>query len=252
MGLISDPKTGRFAVLSDILGDEDHLGDMDFKVCGTTKGITATQMDIKVDGLPYEVLAKALAQAREGRLHILGKMLETLPEARNDFKAHAPRIVRMTVPKDQIGAVIGPGGKVIQDIQAKTKTVITIEEVDNLGIVEVSAPDRDAIEAAIKRIKGITGTLEIGEVYDATVKSIMEYGAFVEILPGKEGLLHISEIEWRRLNKVEEALKLGQQIQVKLLEIDNRGKMKLSRRVLLPKPEPQPKPETSESTENKQ
>ena len=252
MGLISDPKTGRFAVLSDILGDEDHLGDMDFKVCGTTKGITATQMDIKVDGLPYEVLAKALAQAREGRLHILGKMLETLPEARNDFKPHAPRIVRMTVPKDQIGAVIGPGGKIIQDIQAKTKTIITIEEVDNLGIVEISAPDRDAIEAAIKRIKGITGTLEIGEVYDATVKSIMEYGAFVEILPGKEGLLHISEIEWRRLNKVEDALKLGDQIQVKLLEIDNRGKMKLSRRVLLPKPEPQPKPETSESTENKQ
>ncbi len=252
MGLISDPKTGRFAVLSDILGDEDHLGDMDFKVCGTTKGITATQMDIKVDGLPYEVLAKALAQAREGRLHILGKILETLPEARNDFKPHAPRIVRMTIQKDQIGAVIGPGGKVIQDIQAKTKTVITIEEVDSVGIVEVSAPDRDSIEAAVKRIKGITGTLEIGEIYDATVKSIMEYGAFVEILPGKEGLLHISEIEWRRLNKVEEVLKLGQQIQVKLLEIDNRGKMKLSRRVLLPKPEPQPKPETSESTENKQ
>lgn len=237
MGMISDTATGRFAILSDILGDEDHLGDMDFKVTGTKEGITATQMDIKVDGLPYEVLAKALSQAKEGRLFILGKMLETLAEPRPDFKPHAPRIVRMIIPKDQIGAVIGPGGKVIQDIQARTNTIIVIEEENNTGIIEVSAPDGASIEAAIKIIKGITGNLEIGEIYDATVKSIMEYGAFVELLPGREGLLHISEIEWRRLNKVEESLKLGQQIQVKLLDIDNRGKMKLSRKILLPKPE---------------
>ncbi|PIP55367.1 MAG: polyribonucleotide nucleotidyltransferase [Bacteroidetes bacterium CG23_combo_of_CG06-09_8_20_14_all_32_9] len=239
MGLISDPKTGRFIILSDILGDEDHFGDMDFKVCGTPDGITATQMDIKVDGLPYEVLAKALTQARVGRLYILEKILKTLPEPRPDFKPHAPRIVSITVPKDMIGAIIGPGGKIIQDIQAKTNTIITIDEVEDHGIVQVCAPDADSIKAAIKRIKGIIGDLEIGEVFDATVKSIMEYGAFVEIFPGKEGLLHISEIEWRHLKKVEDALHLGQKIQVKLLDIDNRGKMKLSRKVLLPKPEEQ-------------
>ncbi|PIV60750.1 MAG: polyribonucleotide nucleotidyltransferase [Bacteroidetes bacterium CG02_land_8_20_14_3_00_31_25] len=245
MGLITDTKTGRFAILSDILGDEDHLGDMDFKVCGTRDGITATQMDIKVDGLPYEVLSKALAQAHEGRLHIMGKILETLPEPRADYKPHTPRIESMKVPKDQIGAIIGPGGKIIQDIQAKTNTVITIEEVDDHGIVQVSAPNADAIKMAIKRIKGIVGDLEIGEVFDVTVKSIMEYGAFVELFPGKEGLLHISEIEWRRLNKVEDALKIGQKIQVKLLEIDNRGKMRLSRKILLPKPEePKKEPKT--------
>ena len=220
MGLITDTKTGRFAILSDILGDEDHLGDMDFKVCGTRDGITATQMDIKVDGLSYEVLSKALAQAHEGRLHILGKILETLHEPRADYKPHTPRIISMIVPKDQIGAIIGPGGKIIQDIQAKTNTTITIEEVDDHGIVQVAAPNADAIDMAIKRIKGIIGDLEIGGIFDVTVKSIMEYGAFVELFPGKEGLLHISEIEWRRLNKVEDALKLGQKIQVKLLEID--------------------------------
>ncbi|OFX33087.1 MAG: polyribonucleotide nucleotidyltransferase [Bacteroidetes bacterium GWA2_32_17] len=247
MGLITDTKTGRFAILSDILGDEDHLGDMDFKVCGTRDGITATQMDIKVDGLSYEVLSKALAQAHEGRLHILGKILETLHEPRADYKPHTPRIISMIVPKDQIGAIIGPGGKIIQDIQAKTNTTITIEEVDDHGIVQVAAPNADAIDMAIKRIKGIIGDLEIGGIFDVTVKSIMEYGAFVELFPGKEGLLHISEIEWRRLNKVEDALKLGQKIQVKLLEIDNRGKMKLSRKILLPKPE-EPKKESKTET----
>jgi len=249
MGLISDSKTGRFAILSDILGDEDHLGDMDFKVCGTRDGITATQMDIKVDGLPYEVLAKALAQAHEGRMHIMNKILETLPEPRADYKPHTPRIESFKIPKDQIGAVIGPGGKVIQDIQAKTNTVITIEEDENSGIVQVSAPNGESIKMAVKRIKGIIGDLEIGEIFDVTVKSIMEYGAFVELFPGKEGLLHISEIEWKRLNKVEDALKLGDKIQVKLLDIDNRGKMKLSRKILLPKPEPQ---KQEDKTENKQ
>ncbi len=247
MGLISDTKTGRFAILSDILGDEDHLGDMDFKVCGTENGITATQMDIKVDGLPYEVLAKALAQAREGRLHILGKILETLPAPRPDYKPHTPRIVSMTVAKDQIGAIIGPGGKIIQDIQAKTNTIISITEVENAGIVQICAPSGDAINTAIKRIKAIIGDIEIGEIFDATVKSIMEYGAFVEIMPGKEGLLHISEIEWSRLKRVEDALHLGQVIQVQLLEIDNRGKMRLSRKVLLPKPEPQVQPTQPEA-----
>jgi len=236
MGMISDEKTGRYVILSDILGDEDHLGDMDFKVCGTKDGITATQMDIKVNGLSYEVLAKALAQAKEGRLYILSKMLETLPEPRPDFKPHAPRIVRMIIPKDQIGAVIGPGGKVIQEIQALTNTVIVIDEVDNKGVVEISGNNAQSIEAAIKRIKGIIGILEVGEVFDAVVKSIQDYGAFVELFPGKEGLLHISEIEWTRLKKVEDVLQIGQKIQVKLMGFDERGKLKLSRKVLLPKP----------------
>ncbi|NSW46134.1 MAG: polyribonucleotide nucleotidyltransferase [Bacteroidales bacterium] len=237
MGMISDEKTGRYVILSDILGDEDHLGDMDFKVCGTRDGITATQMDIKVNGLSYEVLAKALAQAKEGRLYILDKILETLPEPRPDFKPHAPRIVRMIIPKDQIGAVIGPGGKVIQEIQALTNTVIVIDEVDNKGVVEISGNNAQSIEAAIKRIKGIIGILEVGEVFDAVVKSIQDYGAFVELFPGKEGLLHISEIEWTRLKKVEDVLHIGQKIQVKLMGFDERGKLKLSRKVLLPKPE---------------
>jgi polyribonucleotide nucleotidyltransferase len=239
MGMISDEKTGRYVILSDILGDEDHLGDMDFKVCGTKDGITATQMDIKVNGLSYEVLGKALAQAKEGRLHILGKILETMPEARPDFKPHAPRIVRMIIPKDQIGAVIGPGGKVIQEMQALTNTVIVIEEVENKGVVEISGNNAESIEAAIKRIKGITGMLEVGEVFDAVVKSIQDYGAFVELFPGKEGLLHISEIEWSRLKKVDDVLHVGQKIQVKLIGFDDRGKLKLSRKVLLPKPENQ-------------
>ncbi len=236
MGMISDEKTGRYVILSDILGDEDHLGDMDFKVCGTADGITATQMDIKINGLSYEVLAKALNQAKEGRLFILSKMLETIPQPRPDFKPHAPRIVRMAIPKDQIGAVIGPGGKIIQEIQAASNTTIVIEEIDNQGIVEISGNSAESIQSAIRKIKGVIGVLDVGEVYDAVVKSIQDYGAFVELFPGKEGLLHISEIEWNRLKRVEDALKVGQKIQVKLLGFDDRGKMKISRKVLLPKP----------------
>ncbi len=236
MGMISDEKTGRYVILSDILGDEDHLGDMDFKVCGTADGITATQMDIKVKGLSYEVLAKALAQAKEGRLFILQKMLETLNAPRSDFKPHAPRIVRMVIPKDQIGAVIGPGGKIIQEIQALTNTTIVIEEVDSEGIVEISGTNKDSIQSALKRIKGIIGVLEVGEVYDAIVKSIQDYGAFVELFPGREGLLHISEITWQRIKRVDEVLQVGQKIQVKLMGFDNNGRLRLSRKVLLPRP----------------
>lgn len=236
MGMISDEKTGRYVILSDILGDEDHLGDMDFKVCGTADGITATQMDIKVNGLSYEVLAKALAQAKEGRLFILQKMLETLSAPRPDFKPHAPRIVRMVIPKDQIGAVIGPGGKIIQEIQALTNTTIVIEEVDSEGIVEISGTNKDSIQSALKRIKGIIGVLEVGEVYDAVVKSIQDYGAFVELFPGREGLLHISEITWQRIKRVDEVLQVGQKIQVKLMGFDNNGRLRLSRKVLLPRP----------------
>lgn len=235
MGLITKGK--KYAVLSDILGDEDHLGDMDFKVTGTKDGITATQMDIKVDGLPYDVLAQALEQAKAGRLHILGKMMETLSEPRADYKEHAPRVVKLTIPKDTIGALIGPGGKIIQEIQASTGTVIVIEEVDNMGKVEVVASNKDSIDAAIRRIKGIVAVPEIGEIYKGKVKAIVAFGAFVEILPGKEGLLHISEIEWRRLDKVEEVLKEGDEIEVKLIDVDKAGKFKLSRKILLPKPE---------------
>lgn len=238
MGLISDSKTGKYAILSDILGDEDHLGDMDFKVTGTRDGITATQMDIKVDGLPYEVLAKALQQAKQGREHILNVMLQTIPEPREDYKPHAPRIVRIEIPKEFIGAVIGPGGKIIQDIQNTTNTTIVIEEVDNKGIVDVSALDKTSIDAAMARISAIVAIPEIGKVYNGKVKSIVQFGAFVEILPGKEGLLHISEIDWRRLNTVDEVLKEGDMVDVKLLEVDPKnGKFKLSRKVLLPKPE---------------
>lgn len=237
MGMISDPKTGKYAILSDILGDEDHLGDMDFKVTGTADGITATQMDIKIDGLSYEVLTQALMQAKEGRMHILGKIMEVISQPREDYKPHAPRIQRLLIPKDTIGAVIGPGGKVIQDIQKRTNTVIVIEEIENNGVVEVSAPGKEAIDAAIKIIRGIIGALDIGDVFDGTVKSIMEYGAFVEILPGKEALLHISEIAWERLKRVEDVLKMGQQIKVKLIDIDSKGRLKLSHKVLIPKPE---------------
>ncbi len=236
MGLISDSKTGQFAVLSDILGDEDHLGDMDFKVTGTSKGITATQMDIKVDGLSYEILEKALNQAKEGRAHILGEMMKTIDAPREDYKPHAPRIERLEIPQDMIGAVIGPGGKIIQEIQKETNTVITIEEDDNKGLVDVSAPDGASIQAAMKWIKGIVAVPEVGEVYNAKVKNIVDFGAFVEILPGKEGLLHISEIEWRRLGKVDEVLQVGDMVDVKLLSIDKNGKFKLSRKALLPRP----------------
>ncbi|MCD6596236.1 MAG: polyribonucleotide nucleotidyltransferase [Bacteroidales bacterium] len=238
MGLISDTESGKYAILSDILGDEDHLGDMDFKVTGTAKGITATQMDIKVDGLPYEVLAEALDQARIGRLHILDKMMETISEPRAELKPHAPRIVQITIPKDLIGALIGPGGKVIQEIQRETGSTIVVEEVGNLGIVDVFAEDRLAIDQALERINQITAMPEVGEIYKGKVKSITPFGAFIEILPGKEGLLHISEIEWRRLQTVDEVLKEGEEVEVKLIGLDVKtNKMKLSRKVLLPRPE---------------
>ncbi len=238
MGLISEPKGARFAVLSDILGDEDHLGDMDFKVTGTKDGITATQMDIKVDGLPYEVLAKALDQAREGRMHILGKMTAVIAEPNADLKPHAPRIEQFSIPRDLIGAVIGPGGKIIQEIQRTTGATINIEEVNNHGIVTVFADNMEARNAAVKWIKGIAVSPEEGEVYTGKVKSILPFGAFIEIVPGKDGLLHISEIDWKRVEKVEDVLKEGDMVEVKLIEIDKKtGKLKLSRKALLPKPE---------------
>jgi len=239
MGLIKNPGEDKYAVLSDILGDEDHLGDMDFKTTGTKDGLTATQMDIKCDGLSFEILEKALMQAKAGREHILGKILETISEPRPDFKPHVPRIEAFEIPKEFIGAVIGPGGKIIQQMQEDTGATITIDESDGVGKVQVSAPDKQSIEAAIRKIKAIVAVPEVGEVYDGTIKSIMPYGCFVEIMPGKEGLLHISEIDWKRLETVEEAgLKEGDNITVKLLEIDSKtGKYKLSHRVLIPKPE---------------
>lgn len=240
MGLITEKGSDRYAVLSDILGDEDHLGDMDFKVAGTRDGITATQMDIKVDGLSYEVLAKALKQAHDGRMHILDIMMQTISEPRPDFKPHAPRIEQFNIPRETIGAVIGPGGKVIQEIQRETQTTISIEEINDHGVVSVFAESAESRDAAVKWIKGIVAVPEVGEIYKGKVKSIMPFGAFVEILPGKDGLLHISEIEWRRLEKVEEVLKEGDMVEVKLIEIDKKtGKLKLSRKVLLPKPEKQ-------------
>ena len=238
MGLITDKGCAKYAVLSDILGDEDHLGDMDFKVTGTVDGITATQMDIKVDGLPYEILEKALEQARRGRMHIMDIILQTLPAPRPELKPHAPRIETLIVDKDQIGAIIGPGGKIIQDIQEKSGATVTIEEVDNKGIVNISATNAESIHIAISRIKAIASKPEEGEIYDGVVKSIMPFGAFIEILPGKDGLLHISEIDYKRIEKVEDVLKEGDKIQVKLLEIDKKtGKLRLSRKALLPKPE---------------
>lgn len=239
MGLISENRGQNYAILSDILGDEDHLGDMDFKVCGTKDGITATQMDIKVDGLSYEILEKALAQAKAGREHIMGKMMETISEPRPDLKPHAPRIEVIEIPKDYIGAVIGPGGKIIQGIQEETGAIITVEEIDSKGRVEVSASNKNSIEAALRKIKSIVAVPEVGEVYDATVRSVMPYGAFCEFLPGKDGLLHISEIDWKRLEKVEDAgIKEGDKVSVKLIDIDPKtGKFKLSRKSLLPRPQ---------------
>ena len=238
IGIITDKGSDKFAVLSDILGDEDHLGDMDFKVTGTSKGITATQMDIKVDGLSYEVMSKALQQAKEGRAHILDKLLEVISAPREDYKSNVPRIVTMMIPKDMIGPVIGPGGKIIQQIQADTKATIAIEEVDDQGKIEISAPDKEAIDAAIARIRAIVALPEVGETYSGKVKSIVQFGAFIEIMPGKEGLLHVSEIDWKRIENPESVLKVGDIIDVKLLEVDQRsGKLKLSRKVLLPKPE---------------
>jgi polyribonucleotide nucleotidyltransferase len=244
MGLISENKGTKYAVLSDILGDEDHLGDMDFKVTGTRDGITATQMDIKVDGLSYEILENALAQAKQGREHILGKLLETISEPREDLKPHAPRIEVIIIPKEFIGAVIGPGGKIIQGMQEETGAVITIEEIDGIGRVEVSGNNKQSIDAAMAKIKGIIAVPEIGEVYEGKIRSIMPYGAFVEFLPGKDGLLHISEIDWKRLETVEETgLQEGDTIEVKLVDIDPKtGKFKLSRKALLPRPEREDKP----------
>ena len=239
MGLIKNPGEDKYAVLSDILGDEDHLGDMDFKTTGTKDGLTATQMDIKCDGLSFDILEKALMQAKAGREHILGKLVETIAEPRADFKPQVPRIVAFDIPKEFIGAVIGPGGKIIQQIQEETQTVITIDETEGVGKVQISAPDKEHIDAAVAKVKAIVAVPEVGEVYEGTVRSVMPYGCFVEIMPGKDGLLHISEIDWKRLETVEEAgLKEGDKITVKLLEIDPKtGKYKLSHRVLIPKPE---------------
>ena len=239
MGLIKNPGEDKYAILSDILGDEDHLGDMDFKTTGTKDGLTATQMDIKCDGLSFEILEQALMQAKAGREHILNCMMETISEPRAEMKPQVPRIVAFEIPKEFIGAVIGPGGKMIQQMKEDTNTTITIDEVDGVGKIQVSAPHKDAIDAALAKIKAIVAIPEVGEVYEGTVRSIMPYGCFVEILPGKDGLLHISEIDWKRLETVEEAgIKEGDKIKVKLLEIDPKtGKYKLSRRVLLEKPE---------------
>ena len=257
MGLIKNPGEDKYAVLSDILGDEDHLGDMDFKTTGTPKGLTATQMDIKCDGLSYEILEKALMQAKAGREHILNEMLKTLPAPRPELKSHVPRIEQIIIPKEFIGAVIGPGGKIIQGMQEETGAVITIDEEDGVGKVQVSAPDKESIDAALAKIRAIVAIPEVGEVYEGEVRSIMPYGAFVEFMPGKDGLLHISEIDWKRLETVEEAgIKEGDKIQVKLIDIDEKtGKFKLSRRVLMEKPEGyvererRPRPERGERGE---
>ena len=238
MGMISDSSTGRYAILSDILGDEDHLGDMDFKVTGTEKGITACQMDLKVDGLTYEVLKEALLQAKEGRLHILNEMKKTLSASKPDLKPHTPRAYSIHIEKELIGAVIGPGGKVVQDIQKTTGATVVIEEVNGKGIVSVYASNQAVMDAAVKRIKAIVAIPEVGQVYDGIVKSIMPFGAFVEFMPGKDGLLHISEIKWERLETMDGVLQVGEEIKVKLVEVDKKtGKFRLSRKVLLPKQE---------------
>lgn len=237
MGLIAEKDNSKFAILSDILGDEDHLGDMDFKVAGTRDGITATQMDIKVNGLSYEVLAKALEQAKEGRLHILGIMEKTIAEPRPELKPHAPRIEMITIPRDMIGALIGPGGKIIQEIQRETGTTIIVEEKNGFGNVEIFGENKEALVDALERIKKIVAVPEVGQVYKGIVKSVMQYGAFVEILPNRDGLLHISEIDWKKTEKVEDVIKEGDELEVKLVEIDQKtGKLRLSRKVLLPKP----------------
>lgn len=244
MGMISDAKSGKYAILSDILGDEDHLGDMDFKVTGTTEGITACQMDIKVDGLSYDVLAEALAQAKKGRLHILGEIAKTITEARPELKPHTPRMVQLRIDRELIGAVIGPGGKIIQEIQKESGATVNIEEDEKGGKVSVFASDGAALDNALARLKAIVTQPEVGEVYDGKVKSIMPFGAFVEFLPGKDGLLHISEIKWERVENVADVMEEGEEIKVKLIEIDKRtGKFKLSRKVLLPRP---PREEKSE------
>ena len=237
MGMISDSKTGKYAILSDILGDEDHLGDMDFKVTGTVDGITACQMDIKIDGLPYEILAKALDQAKKGRLHILDEMAKSITAPRTSLKSHTPRMEQIRIDRDLIGAVIGPGGKIIQEIQKESGATVNIEEDEKGGKVSIFATDGEALNKAMDRIKAITQQPEVGEVYDGKVKSIMPFGAFVEFLPGKDGLLHISEIKWERISDVSDIMEEGEIIKVKLIEVDKRsGKFKLSRKVFLPKP----------------
>lgn len=244
MGLITEGE--KYAVLSDILGDEDHLGDMDFKVTGTADGITACQMDIKVDGLSAEIMASALEQARKGRLHILGEMAKTITQPREEYKPNVPRIIQLTIPREFIGAVIGPGGKVIQEMQRETGATIVIEEVGEFGVIDIAATNKDSLEAVKAKIKGIVAVPEIGEVYQGTVKNIQPFGAFVEILPGKDGLLHISEIDWKRLEKVEDALKVGDKLEVKLIDIDPKThKLKLSRKVLIPRP---PKENTGDNS----
>jgi len=238
MGMISDPTTGKYAILSDILGDEDHLGDMDFKVTGTANGITACQMDIKIDGLSYEVLAQALAQAKRGRLHILNEMAKAISAPREDYKPHAPRSVSIQIPSELIGAVIGPGGKVVQEIQKESGATVIIEEKPTYGLVSIFAVNKEAMEKAYSRVKSIVTEPEVGEVYDGIVKSIQPFGAFVEFLKGKEGLLHISEIKWERLENMDGVLEIGEEVKVKLIEVDKKtGKYRLSRKVLLPKPE---------------
>lgn len=237
MGMISDSATKRYAILSDILGDEDHLGDMDFKVTGTEKGITACQMDLKVDGLTYEVLEEALNQAKEGRLHILNEMKKTISQPNPDLKPHTPRAFTIVIEKEMIGALIGPGGKVVQEIQKTTGATIVIEEVNGKGIVNIFANNQAVMDAAVKRVKGIVAVPEVGEVYDGVVKSIMPFGAFVEFMPGKDGLLHISEIKWERLETMDGVLEVGEEVKVKLIEVDKKtGKFRLSRKALLPRP----------------
>ncbi len=236
MGLIAEE--GKFAILSDILGDEDHLGDMDFKVTGTEKGICGCQMDLKVDGLSYDVMLQALNQAKAGRLHILNEMKKTLATPNEDYKPHAPRIIKIMIPKEFIGAIIGPGGKIIQEMQKESGAAISIEEVNDMGVVEISSNDKASIDKVVARIKGITTVPDIGEEYDGVVKNIQTFGAFVEFLPGKDGLLHISEISWERLETMDGVLNVGDKIKVKLIDVDKKtGKFKLSRKVLLPKPE---------------
>jgi polyribonucleotide nucleotidyltransferase len=237
MGLITNEMGTKYAILSDILGDEDHLGDMDFKVTGTKNGIVAVQMDLKINGLSYEVLTNALNQAKDGRLHILGEMAKTITAPREDYKPHAPRIVTIKIDKEFIGAVIGPGGKIIQEMQRETGATISIEEVNNVGIVQVFADNKASIDAAVTRIRNIASKPEVGEIYEGKVKSIMPFGAFVEIMPGKDGLLHISEIDHRRIETMDGIFNVGDEVRVKLLDVDKQGKLKLSRKVLLPKPE---------------
>ncbi|MDB5060998.1 MAG: pnp, partial [Mucilaginibacter sp.] len=237
MGLITNEVGTKYAILSDILGDEDHLGDMDFKVTGTENGIVAVQMDLKINGLSYDILTAALNQAKDGRLHILGEMKKTIATPREDYKPHAPRIVMIKIDKEFIGAVIGPGGKIIQEMQRETGATISIEEKDNQGIVQIFADNKAAIDQALGRIRAIASKPEVGEIYEGKVKSIMPFGAFVEIMPGKDGLLHISEIDHRRIETMDGIFNVGDEVRVKLLDVDKQGKLKLSRKVLLPRPE---------------